>query len=574
MFLVAWDVAALTVAAYQFARAGILRPLGFTSSINLVFWGAVMTAWMLAAHRARLWGGRGRVPRAILEWLMVVGAVAAVTYLSHIEATGKGEDWSWLRSEIIKTPWWDIMYFGISPLYFAGFLATALIAIRVTQTRPLSRWAALASTAATVALVWVVWTTLAPFGAPNDGSWLFPRKGMLLFFMAIFCLPAVLISALLWGRWFSAAFRALPLAFHMSLLALNYVGVLPVHALADLNVFRAEEPAEIRGKPGVRQVFPRPGTRPDASFQFLRKIVPADGQWYLNYGPTCGIYALDTENGEARHLALEGLMRDVKPAPDGDGVWGLDWFNGEFLHIRGVPPRIVCRCDLFAQGVTTPYEMMILKDRMFVTNVTPPTVVELVREEGGDACSWRAVRSLDLRKSGFTLLSDGAYGMHYVPETDRLYLVVALIEDRNISSFFEIDAKRLKVLRELRLRTANPVFPIPGRAGVLIPAYYTPELHEVSLETMTILRTIKTAPNVGTLVVDAKRGLFYALSRAKGTLMVIDDEPGRVVGEWTVGDKPDPISLDEPNDRLLIAGGAGVFEIDLAPFLAAEGIRP
>ena len=157
--------------------------------------------------------------------------------------------------------------------------------------------------------------------------------------------------------------------------------------------------------------------------------------------------------------------------------------------------------------------------------------------------------------------------MYLDRKNDRLYVIVGYMEDRNISAMVEIDLDTFRIARDIRLTAGNPIFPIEGRNNVLVPSYFTAEIHEVSLIDMTEVRTIKAGPNVVSLEHDRHRGLFYALCRAPGLLQIIEDERGEVIKEVAVGAKPEPLWFDRQVDQLFIGSGQGILQLDLKIFL-------
>ena len=136
-----------------------------------------------------------------------------------------------------------------------------------------------------------------------------------------------------------------------------------------------------------------------------------------------------------------------------------------------------------------------------------------------------------------------------------------------MGSMVEIDLTTFQITRSIELTTGNPIFPINGRDHVLIPSYYTSDLHEVSLITMEEVRTLVAEPNVVSLEHDERRGLFYALCHAPGLLLVIEDESGKTIKNVPVGAKPEPIWLDRESDQLFLGSGLGILQIDLKTFL-------
>ncbi len=557
---------------FLFLKALILYPVRFSTIWHILVWGTVFVCWVVAFDRVRVWGRRAR-PVVLAAQLVLFFTVAGiVTGLSTIEASTKGFDWSWLRPEMIKTPWWLRMFIPMSPLFTIAFVAVVCVLMWRAVVTPRSWFLRLVPAGAVLVLVWLVVMAIKPVADPPlDPLHGQPRVNQLAFYLRIFVGPAVVFCVLVWLRWFTLAFRTVPFVLHMSLIALNYIGVLPVHSLRDSILggsYQETLPAQV---PGVTILYPGQDGPVDQSFRFLRRIAVTDDYLYANYGPTCGIYEIGRTGGEARKLEMSGLMRDLRVAPDNRTIWGLNWQYGDFVVFSPAPISISCYTDLFSLGFTTPYNMLLDGDRLFITNVTYPKVGEFVWEDPNDPCSLKLTRSIDFYKMGFTKFTDAAFGMHLDKRTNRLYVIVALVDGKYLGAMVEIDLDTFEILRNIKLTTGNHMFPIKGRDHVLVPSYYTADLHEVSLTTMEEVRTIVAKPNIVAIEHDAGRGLFYAVCRASGLLLVIDDRTGATLKSVYVGVKPEPLWYDTAADQLYVGSGSGILRIDLKRFLVASG---
>ena len=568
-FSLTWiDMILFNLFFYFLLHALVLYPLGFTSIFQIFLWCAFLVCWMYFHQRLRLWGGRFRLWQPLVQIGLFLLFAVVVTAISNVETPEKGNDWSWLRPEMIKFPWWLRMFIPLCPLYTGCFIALVSSLIWLAILAP-KHWALrILPMGATLVLIWKISSAFAPFGGVSlDPNFEGPREDLLLANLIMFAGPSVVFSILMWIRWYTMAFRAVPLMFHMSLIILNYIGILPVHSIYDVLPIATERGLETKNVPGVSVLYSPPGTDVDASFLFLRKLVLTNDKIFVNYGPTCGMYGIDRRNHGARKVSVPGLMRDICESPDKERIWGLNWMRGDFLVFDKDTLAITCSQDLFKVGMTTPYNMLVDGDRMFMSNVTYPIVAEFVWQDKDNPCTLRMVRSLDFFRTGFTKFTDAAFGMHLDRNRNRLYVIVALIEGRYLGAMVEIDLETFQMTRSIKLTTGNPIFPIHGRDHVLIPSYYTSEIHEVSLITMEEVRTLRSEPNVVSMEHDERRGLFYGLCRAPGLLVVIDDQSGKTIKKVPVGAKPEPIWLDRASDQLFVGSGLGILQIDLKVFL-------
>ena len=568
--LILWfDVIGVNVFFYFFLKALVFFPMGVSALWQIALWGILLILILYISHGLQSWSDEPSVRRLLIQLVFFLAFAAFVTSLSVLEATNKGTDWSWLRQEVIKVPLWLKMFIPMSP----GFTGLVIVAVSLLMwlaiTSPGSWVLRIIPAIAAIVLVWEIVATFVPIeDLPIDSTSSYPHKNPLLMIFLFECAgPLVLFCVLIWRRRFAMAFRIVPLAFHMVMIILNYMGILPIHSIQDILPLKTGRTVLLEKAPGLSMFYPPPGTKVDPNFLFLRKMILSKEELFVNYGPTCGIYAIDRQSRWTRNLPVNGLIREMQLAPDRNTIWALNWQMGDFLAIDIDSLSIQCERDLFDFNLATPYNMVIDGDRLFISNVTYPIVAQLSWEDPQDPCSLKLERFIDFHYEGFTMFTDGAFEMYLDRENDRLYVVIALLEGRNIGALVEIDLKTFQIARDVKLTCGLYVFPIEGRNNVLVPSYYNAELHEVSLTSMTVIRTIKAGPNVVSLEYDQRRGLFYALCRAPGLLQIIEDERGEVIKEVAVGAKPEPIWFDRETDQLFVGGGFGILQIDLKSFL-------
>lgn len=573
LFFLIWvDAIVVNLVFFQLTKSLVFYGIGYASVFGILGASLAFLAVTGLFHGLNPWGREPSTGRWLGEVLPFAVFAVFVTALSNIETSQKGIDGSWLRPEMVKTPLWLKLFVPLSPWYM--WLCVALVSVIIWKAirNPRSWMIRLLALGAVFFLILKIIVVLAPSAGspltPTD-SWF--RTKLYPFYIAYFAGPSILFAILLWRHRFSLAFRTVPLAFHMSLIAFNYLGALPVQSIYDVIPIKAEAGFETKIIPGVTMIYPPPGANADGSFVFLRKMLLTPTKIFVNYGPTCGLYSIDRSSRFTRRIDLDGLMRDLQPARNGQSMMGLNWMTGDFIAIDMENLEVQCRKDLFPDKLTTPWLFARHEDRLFISNVTPPIVAEYGWPDPEKPCGMYKKHSLDFHEIGFTPFTDGVYGIHVEPEWSRLYAVVGLLEDRFILALVEIDLETFKPLRDIRLRAGTAVFPINGRKSLLVPSYYTSELHEIDLTSMTLVRTIHTDPNIVSLVHDTRRGLFYAVARASGHLQVISDREGRVLRTIPIGTKPEPLALDENTDQLYVGSSLGIIEIDLPKFLG-EGM--
>jgi hypothetical protein len=146
-----------------------------------------------------------------------------------------------------------------------------------------------------------------------------------------------------------------------------------------------------------------------------------------------------------------------------------------------------------------------------------------------------------------------------------------MLEGRYAIGLVEIDLDRFAIRRDLRLPSGVTITTLPGMHRALLTSYYYPEIFEVDLDRYELVRTIKAAANIFSLAYDDKRGLIYGTSRSGGVLQVIDYATGKLVREDVIGNKPEPLLMED--DRLFIASRWGIVEIDLTKYTGSSAPR-
>lgn len=569
------DVLIFNVLFYLFVKALIFHPLEISSLWQIFLWGLLFTACLYIFNHLHRWRERLRFQATTLQWLFFMAIAFFATFLSNQMTTHKGLDFSWLRPEMIKIVWWLRMFIPLTPYFTVFFILTITFLMWRATTKPKSRLIWLIPLIFSLVMIWLYLDTLAPIEGMSfrPGQYLPPRKGSYIFFAALFGGPPLLLFFLLVIRFYSMAFRVVPIVYFFAQILLNYIGILPMQSIHDLVPILATRGYVTRSIEGVSMFYPPPGTEVDSTFTFLRKMVGTPERLYVNYGPTCGLYAFDRATGKARQQLLPGLMRDLQLAPDGRHLWGTNWYTGDFLSLDADDLKTQCKKDIFPFGLLTPLQFIPYnQEGLFVSNVTPPVISYLAYENIANPCQLSLRKTIDFQKTGYTLFSDGVYGMYLDAPNHRLYALVGMLGDRFLMGLVELDSWTFQIIREVHLRAGMLITPVKGRHTVLIPSYYSDELHEVSLDTMRILRTMHTDPNILGLAHDLRRGLFYAVSRATGMLSVISDGTGEVIRKVPVGNKAEPVWLDEENDLLFIGSRLGIVQIELAKFLHGESL--
>jgi hypothetical protein len=553
------DVALFNLVFYQALRSVLLQPLGLVSLATTVGWLATLVVALVILHGLKPRRRRMSLAGLAFELLLFGTFLALVAYAADLKTTEKGFDYSWLRIEVIKVPLWFEMFGRTTPGFTAAAIAFFLGLAWRTAAAPTTLWLRLLPGPAVGGLAATIART---FTAVADEA--------AAFYVAVFSAPLVFFWALFASGASVLAFRSVPFVLHATLIALTYSGTLPLSGLSP--EIACESPAcgpTAENRYGVSRLYPTGGGSTDASFAFLRKMLLSHEHAFFSFGPTCGVYAVHRRSGELRKVGIDGLIRDMDWDPSRTQLWATNWTKGDFLALDATALRPICRADLFGQGVPTPWGF-VTEERsgmLYLANVTPPIVAEIRASTAAGRCEVKVQRSIDFHANGYTRFTDGAFDLHVDPDRNRLYALVGMLDGRYEIGLVELELDSFRLLRDLRLPSGPTLRKIRGRDAAFLPSYYRDSLYEVSLDEMRLLRTIQAAPTITAIEQDEKRGLFYATSRTTGELLVIDDARGEVVRRFNVGAKPEALKLDPAKDELFVAGGRGVFRIDLNRFL-------
>lgn len=555
-----FDLLVFNVLFYCFLKSLLFFPLGYSGPAAVLAWGALFTLELYLASRVRLLGKRLSLGGFFAQATLFLGVAAMVSLLARITPTGVDTDWSWLVPEIIKTPLWFRMFAKNSWL-FTGAVSAVVLGLMWTAVRsPRSRYLRVIPLAA---LLLVAWRIRIAFGETE--------KDDPVLYLMFFAGPVLVFAVLCFFRWYRLAFRAAPIMLHLLLVGLNYVGVLPVNSVYDWVPFHDGGKSYVERLPGATRLYAPTPQEARTSFLFARRIFPVGERLIFSYGPMgmTGIFSLDLKSGAVNRAVLAGLVRDLKPSPDGRTLRGVNWQEANFVLLNAENLRPECTCDLNPFRLKTPWEAEFDGDHAYISNVTFPILTELAVGENQNPCALTLRRTIDFHAQGYTRFTDGAFDIYVDAAHRRLYLLVGMLGGEYQMGLVEVDLDEFRVLRELRLPAGTAILPVPEKGTLLLPSYYYDRLFEVSPTEMKVRRVIDADPSVFSLAFDPQRNRIYTASRTTGKLAVIDYASGRTLKHVPVGAKPEALYLDHAADCLYLGSQAGIIRIDLAAFLDA-----
>jgi hypothetical protein len=387
------------------------------------------------------------------------------------------------------------------------------------------------------------------------------------FYWVSFASPLLLICIAGLAGWFRLAFRAVPLALHVLMIGLSYVGALPIHAWGDLLPGSDAAARAVARIPGARLAYRPNAVESRRDFRFPRELLRFGDELVLAAGPMgyTEILAVSPDAAQQRReVVFPGLIRDLAPSADGAAIFATNWDFSELNVLNSGTLAADCRVSLKPDKLDTPWNIMAVGDRLYMTNVTLPLFAEYAISPSNVGCGATLSRVIDFHQMGFTPFTDGAYGLDVDPARGTALVTVGMLDGRYLLALVKIGLDDFRIRRELRFPSGVVIAPVTGTRRVLLPSYYYPVIFEVDLDAWSVVRRIRSAPNIFHLAYDPARRLIYAVSRAAGVLQAIDYDTGKLLREDPIGNKADPLLLD--GDRLWIASRLGIIEIDLAQY--------
>jgi hypothetical protein len=550
-FIILIDAAALNIILFYGLENLLFHDVGYGSLWRAGALGVLFVALFAAVGRIEFWGARQRPRQTVIQLFCVALFVFAVHRIAQILPDEVGEtEFSWIRVELIKTPLWLQMHLRRAPVFAALFLAAVAGFVFASLRRPRNRVLPVAAGAAALFVVFRVVYFFWDIAGPKVG------------YMIFFAGPPALFLALFSLRSYRMAFRLTPLAFHMLLVFLFYVGDLPWRAgFADAK--------DLDRLPGVTRVFspPAPGRK---GMSFTRNLMVTPDEIYLAYGPmgVTQFAAIDRSSNRLREARVPGLIRDLRLAADGKNLWAINWQDRALQVLDGRTLAVRCAVPLAPLDLYLPWNMAVDDGKIYISNVTYPIVAEFEADIGADRCRLTPRRQLNLYKSGYTRFTDGAYGLYLDRARRKLYATTAMLEAQYLTGLLEIDLDSFTVAREVRMPGGVTIEPVEGTPNILFPSYYYDTIFEISLAEMRVVRAIKAVGNIMALKYDKGRGLIYAASKTSGELLVFDYATGKILTRVLVGARPGAMAYERESDSLWVASRLGIVKIDLRTFLA------
>ena len=566
------DIILINYIYYNLLISILFKPLGYSSTLHIAFWGIIFIIILFVLNQLNFLGNQTSSNRLIYQVAIFLLFAIILSLFSSMAILKKSFDFSWLRVEMIKVPLWLRLFTTISPIFTINFLIFITILMWITIVSPKNRAILIIAGVGVITIDWIIIDTFTAFSNVSLKDFLLDKNDPIIdlkipiLYFIMFGGPPLLFLLLLWMKSYLMAFRLVPLILHMTLIGFNHMGILPCHSIYDV-IPKIKGPSDtIKEQPGVNIFYQPNDSYMNIYFNFLRTMVLTKERLFVNYGPTCGILSIDRESKSVEILYTKGLLRDMKLSPDGSSIWAVNWEDADFLVINPEPLSIKYSLDLYEMDLATPWHFIIEGKKILLSNVTYPIVAQLSIEKNEEKYIVDIEKQINFWDEGYTKFTDGVFGIYLDRKRNRLYSLVGMLESKYLIGLVELDLDSFEIIRDIRLPAGTIIQPVNGKNTVMLPSYYFGEIYEVSLDDMKLIRTLKTTPNIMSMVYDERRQFFYALSRATGYLSVIEYGSGNTIKKIHVGAKPQPLWLDRKSDQLFLGSSIGIIRIDLGQF--------
>lgn len=377
--------------------------------------------------------------------------------------------------------------------------------------------------------------------------------GRTLFYMLFFCSPFLFACFGIlknWPRFFS---RSLAVATCGVLILAFYTGLLPL-----------TNNAEISSAPGVHEIYPARNDKSIFPLTYMRNIFvnKDETQAFVSYGPTSGIVKIFPETGKAKALRGLGLVRYFYTRDASPFIFAIDWLHAEWLIIDKNKFRVADSRNILDRTLIVPMNFIVTDKNVFVVSTEYPALTKFRR------APWEKLAQISFKKSGLTKFNSGAWIAAYDTQKKQIYVELGMVDLSNAFVVAQIDAETMRIKKTLRLPEGGlELLAIPEKRALLLGSFYSHNLYEIDMDTLTVRRVITGPLTCRNLVYDAKRNLLYGLSFSHGDFWAINYATGKLLKRITCGKKPSVMFLSKNNEHLYIGSAAGIFKINLDAFL-------
>ncbi len=473
------------------------------------------------------------------KWLLTIIVAIICPYLITIHTPKKGFSLLWVPLEWYKLPQNMKLCIMVAPEIVALFIFFQFLSITAFTFG--KRKLSLVMVLSTFMLISVKLITMQA------------GIGRTLFYMLFFCLPFLFACFGIFKNWARFFVRSLAVATCGVLILAFYTGLLPL-----------TNNAEISSAPGVQKIYPARNDKSIFPLTYMRHIFvnKDETQAFVSYGPTSGIVKIFPETGKAKALRGLGLVRYFYTRDESPFIFAIDWIHAEWLIIDKNKFKLADSRNILDRTLIVPMNFIVTDKNVFVVSTEYPALTKFRRTP------WEKLAQISFKKSGLTKFNSGAWIAAYDEKKKQIFVEMGMVDLSNAFVVAQIDAETMRIKKTLHLPEGGlELLSIPEKRSLILGSFYSHNLYEISMDTLTVKRIIKGPLTCRNIVYDAKRNLLYGLSFSHGDFWVIDYATGKCLKRITCGKKPSVMFLSENKKHLYFGSTAGIYKINLDAFL-------
>lgn len=377
--------------------------------------------------------------------------------------------------------------------------------------------------------------------------------GRTLFYMLFFCSPFLFAFFGILRNSLRLFLLSLAVATCGVLILAFYTGLLPL-----------TNNTEIASAQGAQKIYPSRNEKSIFPLTYMRHLFvnESETEAFVSYGPTSGIVKISTESGEAKALRGLGLVRYFHTSDASPFIFALDWIRAEWLEINKNKFKLADSRNILDRTLIVPMNFIVTDKNVFVVSTEYPALTKFQRKP------WTKTAQIHFKKSGLTKFNSGAWIAAYDERKKQIFVEMGMVDLSNAFLVSQIDAETMRVVKTLRLPEGGlELLAIPEKRALILGSFYSNNLYEISMDTLTVKRIITGPLTCRNLIYDSKRKLLYGTSFSMGNFYVMDYETGKTIKQISCGKKPSVMFLSKNNKHLYLGSAAGIFKINLNKFL-------
>ncbi|MFA6449026.1 MAG: hypothetical protein WCX65_06160, partial [bacterium] len=366
--------------------------------------------------------------------------------------------------------------------------------------------------------------------------------------LRIFILIAPLLTAIFFGliRQPVPERRFALLGVIVCAASINYIGLIPLGSPAP-------------EFPGLTRLYPTEGKKPDVPLTRLRDFIydKNTGRFYVSWGPTSGIFSVDTATGANKTIYSEDLSRFISLSPEDNTIYGASWINSDYLEFSALTQKPTRKISLQPYRLGQLFLAKRRGDDVYVDAYQPPVFARF------DNKTFRPKAIRDFR-AGYTKMSCGPAWFTFSPDGSLIYISVGMTDVPATFKILVLDSRSLKVMRSISLPELPLFFFYDEETGrLIVSSFYSDKIFEIDAATGRIKKIHHGVIHARMLLYDKTRKWFIEGSYYSGELAVIDRASSRRLISRRISRHIQFGHIDEQNELFYVVTTEGIYQVDM-----------